>query len=280
MNRIIKLTTFFLFVGYCSITKAQSSYGKITPVFIEPYPITVTMNQTTNLLFHYRIKNVDRGSADIIVSQANDTALLVKANRMNFTPTNLSVYTADGKLYAFTVGFAAEPAHLAMVLQLTDSGCRPDPVTPEVVATEDAFAHCSSKVAGQAWHGKSYRDKDYGISLRLKGIAVKANVLFFCFELHNHSKLGYDISSLRFFICDAKRAKRVATQEMELQPVYVFGNAEQIPGKSRHTVVFTLPKFTLPEKKFLKIQLQEQSGGRNLELRLHNQALMNAESLP
>ena len=102
--------TLFLFIGTASF--CQSSTGKLQTTIIEPYPLQITLNKTTNLIFPYAIKSVDRGSADVLAQKAKgvENILLVKAGRQNFSETNLSVITADGKLYSFVLDYINNPS--------------------------------------------------------------------------------------------------------------------------------------------------------------------------
>ena len=76
--------------------------------------IGVTTNQTTCLVFPTAIRFVDRGSPDIATMQTKEaeTMLLVKALKANFSQTNLSVVTNDGKLFSLTVHFDSLPTAL------------------------------------------------------------------------------------------------------------------------------------------------------------------------
>jgi len=38
------------------------------------------------------------------------------------------------------------------------------------------------------------------------------------------------------------------------------------------------PKFTIPDKKYLFIQIMEKNGGRHLQLRVHNRTIVKARS--
>jgi hypothetical protein len=71
---------FLLFVhtsAFCQNTKEV-----LKTTVIEPYPLWVTLNKTTNLIFPYAIKSVDRGSRDVLAQKAKgvENILLVKAN--------------------------------------------------------------------------------------------------------------------------------------------------------------------------------------------------------
>jgi hypothetical protein len=50
-----------------------------------------------------------------------------------------------------------------------------------------------------------------------------------------------------------------------------------VVGQSEHVFVFALPKFTIPDNKFLEIQIMEKNGGRNLELKIHNKTIIKAK---
>src|SRR4051794_30412871 len=92
---------FLLFVSVTTLSNGQT--GKLQATIIEPYPLKITLNKTTILVFPYAIKGVDRGSADVLAQKAKgvENILLLKAGKENFSETNLSVITADGKLYSF-----------------------------------------------------------------------------------------------------------------------------------------------------------------------------------
>src|SRR4051812_22052329 len=90
------------------------SQTSLVPSFIEPYPLEISVNKTSNLVFPYAIKSVDRGSPNILAQKAGnvDTVLQVKAARQDFPETNLTVITTDGRLYSFLVRYSGAPDHL------------------------------------------------------------------------------------------------------------------------------------------------------------------------
>ena len=68
-----------LFISGTSFS--QSSASGFSVSIIKPYPLTIAVNKTTNLIFPYAIKSVDRGSADVLAQKAKgvENILLVKA---------------------------------------------------------------------------------------------------------------------------------------------------------------------------------------------------------
>lgn len=83
-----------------------------------------------------------------------------------------------------------------------------------------------------------------------------------------------------FFIKDKKRSKRTAVQEVEQKPVYTAGNLNKVKGHSNTVFVIALEKFTIPDKKYLAVQITEKNGGRHFLLRLNNKEIMKAKVLP
>ena len=86
----------------------------------------------------------------------------------------------------------------------------------------------------------------------------------------NKSKINYDIDQFRFFIRDKRKSKRTASQEIELEPLYATSSSSVIPYKSEIIKVYALEKFTIPENKYLTLQMIEKNGGRHLEVDINN----------
>ncbi|MCA1919330.1 MAG: DUF4138 domain-containing protein, partial [Flavobacterium piscis] len=102
------------------------------------------------------------------------------------------------------------------------------------------------------------------------GIFIHQDVLYLRVVLENKSKINYDIDQLRFFIRDQRKSKRTASQEIEILPLYTTSSSAVIPYKSEVTKVCAVEKFTIPENKYLTLQLIEKNGGRHLEVNINN----------
>src|SRR5580698_1344204 len=113
----MKMLTLFVFLfGIVSHCFCQTT--------IESFPISICCNKTTNLIFSYPIKSVDRGSRVVLAQKANgaENILQVKAARENFQSTNLSVITTDGKLFSFVLSYDKNPAALNISFAKDSSG--------------------------------------------------------------------------------------------------------------------------------------------------------------
>jgi conjugative transposon TraN protein len=248
------------------------------PLVIEPYALTITYSKTTNLLFPYAIHSVDRGSKDVLAQKAKgiENVLQVKAASKGFEETNLTVITADGKLHAYTITYADNPSALNIQFA-TSKDSAASVFFSSIAANEAQLKTVSEKIAGEKRFIRGKKDKSYGMKLRLNGLYVKEGVLYSQISLQNQSFLPYDIDQFRFFIRDQKKAKRTASQEQEIIPHLVHNKAPVVKGQSEGVWVFALPRFTLPNQKYLAIQVMEKNGGRNLELKIYNRQLVRAK---
>ncbi len=279
MKRIsaIMITGIFLFI-FSSNTFSQSRGQAFKTTIIEPYHLSITFYKTTNLIFPYAIKSVDRGSRDVLAQKAKglENILLVKAGRENFTETNLSVITSDGKLYSFILNYSNNPS-LLNISFAKDTTLEETVTLLQSENNEAQMQLMTERIAKEKRMIHGIKANKYRLKFQLNGIYIKRNLVFYQLEIKNHSNINYDIDMLRFFIHDEKKSKRTASQEIEIEPLYVSGDTSVIKGQSKNLLVFALPKFTIPNKKYLSVQLMEKDGGRHLQLRVHNRTIVKAK---
>lgn len=229
--------------------------------------LCVSTNKTTSLIFPFAIKHVDRGSGAILAQQVKDmpAILLVKAGTKGFTETNLSVITEDGSVYAFDVCYDEKPAKWVYQLPTQAKG---------------STSMYANSILSSPQFIKGVKDEKWDVLAQLKGIYIKEDVLYFQLSLTNNSSLHFTINHLRFYISDKKTPKRTAVQEIELTPLHVSGNVLEVKANSTSTVVVALEKFTIPDAKYLGIQIMEKNGGRQLFMKARNKKVMQAKLLP
>ncbi|WP_288878895.1 conjugative transposon protein TraN [Pedobacter panaciterrae] len=235
--------------------------------------------KTTSLVFPYPIISGVRGSRDIMTQKAKgvENILLLKANKAEFEETSLSVVTSDGSIYSFLVSPSCYP-------ELSINIKEAIPVSNKLAELEKPAGNSSgiqdaAKIIADKQAFYHIKDKHFDVSVTLQGIYIHEDVLYFQLALKNDSGIAYDISQFRLFIRDQKKTKRTAEQELEQKPIWTNGNIEKILGHSEQTVVVAIPKFTIPDKKLLVLQVQEQNGGRNLSLDLSNKKIIKAKAL-
>ncbi|WP_277014345.1 conjugative transposon protein TraN [Flavobacterium lindanitolerans] len=271
---IMNLWAIILLLVPITIHAQQKTLGAI-----EPYRVQISTDKTTNIIFPLAIVSVDRGSRHILVQKAKgvENILQVKAANDSIKESNLSVITADGKLSSFIVNYAKEPMTLNVSLEN-------DPRKGTIFLSSDQINQAEiGKYSEQALHSRKriggIHQKNFGISFRLSGIFIHDGLMYFRVRIENQSNIGYDIDQLRFYIQDQKKAKRTASQEVEITPVSIYRNTTKIAPLDAVTLVITLPKFTIPDKKYLAVQLMEANGGRHAELEVKNREVMRAAPL-
>ncbi len=270
MKRLSAFWTVLLFFLTTLISYGQSA--------VKPQRLTIAYEKTTNLVFPFAITSVDRGTLDVLVQKAKgaENVLQVKAGVREFEETNLSVITADGNLYSFILNYNSHPT-LTLCLPPKEPG---RPLVHFTHAAHNRFGLLSDAETISAKQPMlRKRDKKFDIILQMSGIYVRDNVLYFQLELTNDSHIAYKVEQLRFYIRDKKKPKRTATQETELKPIYLYGNASRINGRSSQTVVVALNKFTIPDKKEFVIEMMEHNGGRHLQLEEGNRTIMKSQLL-
>ncbi|MDB5280682.1 MAG: conjugative transposon protein TraN [Ferruginibacter sp.] len=251
MKRLVWLAMMSLF--FVSL-KAQTS-------------LCISTEKTTSLVFPFSILHVDRGTQAILAQQVKEspTILLVKAAEKGFPETNLSVVTDDGSVYSFVVCYDNNPSTWVYHLPT------------------NKFATLATYANGildnpRTMHG--IKDEQWDIKAVVSGIYIKNEIMYYQLNITNSSPVDYDIDVLRFFIRDKKKGKRTAIQETDLKPLHISGNVNQIKANTTSSIVFALDKFTIPDAKYLTVQIMEKNGGRHLSMKVSNKKIMQAIILP
>ena len=257
---------------------------------IPPYALEVTFNKTVHVIFPSAIRYVDLGSADLLAAKADGTenVLRVKAALRDFSrESNLSVITEDGNYYTFNVKYADEPVKLSV--EMTDflhdgeAVNRPNNALAIYMQELGQESPLLVKLIMQSIYKNNDREikhigsKRFGIQHTLKGIYTHNGLLYFHLQLKNSSAVPYNIDFITFKIVDKKVAKRTAIQEQVIWPLRAHNNLMLVGGNRSERMVFTLPKFTIPDDKMLIVELNEQNGGRHQSFTVENADLVRAK---
>ena len=257
---------------------------------IPPYALEVTFSKTVHIIFPSAIRYVDLGSADLLAAKADgaENVLRVKAALRDFSrESNLAVITEDGAYYTFNVKYADEPIKLSV--EMTDFIHDGEAVNRPNNAMEIYMRELGNespllvKLIMKSIYKNDKREikhigsKRFGIQYTLKGIYTHNGLLYFHIQLKNSSNVPFDVDYITFKIVDKKVAKRTAIQEQVIMPLRAHNNLTLIGGKRTERVVFTLPKFTIPDDKQLIIELNEKEGGRHQSFVVENADLVRAK---
>lgn len=229
--------------------------------------LSLCTTKTTSLVFPFPITHVDRGTMDIEVQRVREAKniLLVKAAVKDFSATNITIITTDGSVYGFIVNYEDYPQKLIY----------------KIAAKNDkSSAEYAKQILDNKRSIHGIADKCWGIKGKVAAIYIKDNTIYYKLSIDNKSPLNYDISFIRFYLEDKKRTRRTAAQAIELFPVSEVGNSRVINSYSRSSIVLAFRKFTIPESRCLAIDINEESGGRNLRMKVSNKKLIKARILP
>lgn len=268
-------TILLYMLSVCPLSIHLSLAQLMGPPDFQAIRLEITTNKTTHLVFPFSIISVDKGSRDILAQKTKgvENILQVKAARPDFQQTNLTVVTADGNIYGFVMDFNASPKQSIHKLSAQKNI---EAVQLSTILNIPSIAANARRVKAAGLVKPIARTCKNRSELSLERICIDNDVLFFKLNIFNKSPVKYDIESLRFLINDKKMPKRTALQELDIKPIYIHGDTSAIPGQKPHSMVFALPKFTIPDKKTLRIRLVEKNGGRHLNLKVRNRHILNA----
>jgi hypothetical protein len=272
MNRFVTLLAVILFfpvfTGYAQ--DAGSSPGAIE----------VCYRKTSVLVFPTGIETADFGSPDILVKtvKKGSNVLKVKAAKEVFEPTNLTVFTNDGKLYNLNVSYSGQPRQ--QVYLYSDSAAvagatfYPDTLSTGGIALKARFL---SKIAHRSIIAKK---KNQNLVLLLRQIYVSAGKMYFVFQLYNFSNIPYTMQFVRFFEQDARRQKLTSHSQREMVPVF----SANAPGATVHryqpvTFVAVFNQFTITQHKRFALHIGEAGGDRQQRLVLKGKTILRAKKL-
>jgi len=280
MKRVSFLLS-ILSVVFALPSMAQNAVLDLPPNTIVPhYRLTVSYNTTTVLIFHAAVKPVDRGDRDVIAQKQAEVenVLKLKAAHPHISPTNLHVFTADGRIYCFDITYTDSPAVTRNLTDLTGS----DPAAPEAILTQepinsDVMARLVQRARALPTKGIASASQSR-MKVKLQAIGLADGLLFFRLKISNHSDLDYHIDFLRLYIRDHQQVKRSSVQETESVPVFE-DTTTLIAGKHALTHVVAVPAFSLPVHKRFFIEIFEKNGGRSLTLQLKNKQLFRVQKL-
>jgi conjugative transposon TraN protein len=248
---------------------------------VTPYKLEIGYNFNTAIAFPGTIKDAYWGYKEInaqTVPQVQNV-LLVKAAKENFSPTNLHVFTADGRVYSFNVFYSENPPQTTFDLRKINVAGDSAILGAVPFSNQSIYENELNDLMFKARTAKPFLRKhtaQFEMQLKLKSIFFYKDILLFSFSLTNTSNLDYNVDFTRLYIKDKKKTKHTSFQEREIVPVKE-DSVQVVPGQSSVNFVLAVPKFTIPDNKEFYFEVFESNGGRNLSLRIKNRHLLKAK---
>jgi len=235
---------------------------------IEPFRISISYDKTSNIIFPYPIKSVDRGSSSVLVQKANgvENILQLKASQRSFQESNVTVVTSDGNFFSFLVDYAENPSPLNLTV-LKGSGAGQSNVQLSGQNISERTLDSMAKTISQQKRFLHKHSGDQKLFMSIHSIYLLPQTMWVTLEFWNTAQIDFRAEQIRFFLRDRKRAKRTAIQENELQPVYL-PDLELVRGLTSKKMIVAFKPFTIPKTKELVIEAIDQNGGRSITLRV------------
>jgi hypothetical protein len=159
----------------------QAKSQPITQVVIKTYPgLAVTNTKTTSLVFPKDIQYVDRGTNEILTQQVKgaNNILLVKAAKVHFKETNLSVLTVDGKLYSFKVEYDSLPQGWVYYFKNDEPNSVSDAQSVAPKNISDDIANLSKELLHRKRKVHGVSSQKWRAVIELKGVYKKQYSVF------------------------------------------------------------------------------------------------------
>lgn len=228
---------------------------------------------------------VDRGSPQISAKTVDglSNVVKVKATSDSLRPTNLTIFTKDGRVYRFAVEFSRNPAcdffdFSDLPTQATSDGAhfRHDRINDDAVSKTAGFVSDLPPTRSRP------RSRRLGqTQLKIHGVYLSGNVLFFQFGISNKSGVPFTIDLVRSYQKDRKKSKRTSQMEKQMSPLAIsFAGNPTINGNDRpYFFVLAFDRFTIADSKFFMVEVAERNGDRHLVLKLRGTDILRAKAL-
>jgi conjugative transposon TraN protein len=251
--------------------------------------LKITDNKSTFLSFDSPVELHDIGSDDVVLKTTEKLNVVKLKGRPSFKETNLTLTTANGQYYSFLLNYSPNPDTLIYFftspLTAKQSEIKQELQDNRQEKTRDSvnlFQNNSKKVLDHTRTLPPVGGRvKYKVGLILKGIYVSEQKMYFQVSVFNQSALAYDIDFIKFNVKSKRGLKKATIQEVELQPLYIFGANITTVSPADHQVnfVYVFDKFTLTNSKTLSIELWEKNGERSVSFEVNSNDLLKAISL-
>jgi hypothetical protein len=268
------MKTILTMMALLSITAASAQTPGFRVEGIGTVGIPVTLDKMTNIVFPQPIQAGVKVSRDVMVQKVKgvENVVELKALRKDFTPTNLSVYDRDGRLYSFGLYYISDTTTLNYRVIPTSNASIDLTGLPANSSRLQEDAH---RLASQ--HGFLHLSvRSQRLRLRLKGVYLKDSLQWLTFSLTNRSPIPYNAEQISFYLQARKAINRKAIQQLPVEPVY-SSDQPPIPGKQKASFAAGFQPFLIAHTQRLVVQVRARDG-RVLVLKCRAKELLKARS--
>jgi len=258
-------------------------YSLIIILFLFPQYIKaqkslqVHVNKVVHIISKEKISYLQVGSHELIMAEIvleHPNLLRVKALKEFEGESTLSFVSA-GKLYSLPLSYGEGEKNSYLLEEFTSLPA--DLLLTKAVSKQEIENTCM-KLLGQKKQASNSKVSKYGLKVQVKNIAFKKDLIFVQLELKNENKMEIELEGFQWWMKDKKELKASNHQEYQIHPQYHYFELKSLPGKSIRKEIFVLPRFRIPQKKILQIEVLEKAlgnTGRKISLKLKPSDMKN-----
>ena len=227
-----RITVLLAIAGLFGHASAQSPGFKLEGIGSATVP--VTMAKMTNLVFPEAVQTGVKISREVSAQKVRgvENVIELRALRRNFTPTNLTVYGKDGRLFSFVLRYVEDTAVLnfrvvaagAVVAggnrETPASASEYEPVMLSGLPVDLQRLRADALLLAGRPARLHVTARSEGWRLRLTGVYFRDSLEWLSLALSNASPMPFAVAKVRFFLQDRKEVRRRAMQDIDLEPVY------------------------------------------------------------
>ena len=199
--------------------------------------------------------------------------------------SNLLVVSSNGSVFSYIVKYKNQLDQLNYFVLTSDTIGNEKPVAREKSVKNNALVKgkdkdsyyekiCSYLVERKQKIGR-LKKRNQDIVLSIENIVFDKEELYFVIQIENKSSLDYDLNFLDFGIETRKKGKKKSSQTIYQEPVFRYSMPARIIEGETERLVYVLPKFSLGDDRRVILELNEENGGRNIELKVPHKYINN-----
>mgnify|MGYP006398247687 CR=1 FL=1 len=194
--------------------------------------------------------------------------------------SNLLVVGKNGTVFSYILTYKKKLDQLNYFIPTSQSIGNDDSTTivkREVKTDNSTYYYnkfCSYLIDRKQRIGR-LKKRNEGIVLSIENIVFDKKELYFVIQIQNKSSLDYDLNFLKLSVETRKRGKKKSLQRLYQEPVFNYNLPSKVKENETVKLVYVLPKFSISNDRRAVLELNEESGERNLKLKISHRFINN-----
>ena len=199
--------------------------------------------------------------------------------------SNLLVVGKNGTVFSYILKYRKKLDRLNYFIPTSQSIGNEKPTgldSTTIVKREDTIDNrtyyynkfCSYLIDRKQHIGRIKKRND-GIIMRIENIVFDKEELYFVIQIENKSSLDYDLNFLKLSVETIKKGKKKSLQKLYQEPIFKYNLPSKIKENESVRFVYVLPKFSMSNERMAVLELNEESGERNLKLKISHRFINN-----